>query len=86
MIGGFLGFLTGLGLSLSEVTSWWWLLWCTLIGLFFELCVRCGSADSFGEAVSGLADIGFSGDSSGSDGGSGCGSSCGGGGCGGGGD
>lgn len=93
MYGGFFGFVISLIVILcagSEVVSWWWLLWGTLIGFVFEVMARLGCGEEFGDAMCSAIDLGSAlsslGDVGGGDSGGDCGGGDGGGGDGGGGD
>jgi hypothetical protein len=55
--GGGLGFLICLATSLCGVTSWWWLLWGSLIGGVFEVAGRLGCGEELGDIISSLADL-----------------------------
>ncbi len=62
MYGLIFGVITGLILSMTEVTSYWWVLWSALIGLLLEACTRLGCGEplaSLFECLSFLEGIDF---------------------------
>jgi len=71
MFGGGFGFLVCLVTSLCGATSWWWLLWGSLIGGAMEFFTRLGCGEAVGDIIESTVDIISSvGDAIGSDGGS----------------
>ncbi len=57
MFGGGLGFIICLITSFCGATSWWWLLWGSLLGGFFEIAARMGCGEEFGDIIGSICDI-----------------------------
>ncbi len=61
MFGAFFGAVISLIVILAaDDVSWWWLLWGSLIGLLFEVCIRVGCGEDVADAFCTSIDIGTS--------------------------